>query len=112
MEKQKTGIELIAQERKEQIEKHGYTPELDRKQYSNESLIQAAKYCLTRDPKDYPYGWDDTFAKNIERKHIKLPSIEFDIEMRKIAGAFLAADIDMLLVDKMISDDKESAYFY
>lgn len=111
MKNKKTGIELIAQERKEQIEKHGYTPELDRKQYSNESLLQAAKYCLTLDPNDYPYGWSDAFAENIERKQIKLSTIDFDIEMRKIAGAFLAADIDLLLHEKDLSE-RTDTYLY
>ena len=38
----KTGIELIAQERAEQIEKHGRTIELDVKQNNHHQLSDAA----------------------------------------------------------------------
>lgn len=38
----KTGIEMIAQERAEQIEKHGYTVEKDVEKYGDKGLIGVA----------------------------------------------------------------------
>jgi len=50
----KTGIELIAQERTEQIEKHGRHIMHDVQQNSERQLIDAAKQLLTY----HVYGWN------------------------------------------------------
>lgn len=86
----KTGIELIAEERQEQIEKHGYTREHD-EQYINKELEQAAEYCLSltglwNKSAFWPTGWDNKIAIRIAGKSI--------VEQITIAGAFLMADND------------------
>jgi hypothetical protein len=86
----KTGIELIAQERKEQIEKHGYTLELDAG-YRNKQLVQAAEYCfmltgLWNKSVFWPEGWDNKTAIRIAGKSI--------VEQLVIGAAFLMAEND------------------
>lgn len=92
----KTGAELIAEERQEQIEKHGFDVEKDSSYYQKNELKRAAMYCLTLDNRHYPKNWDSWFMESISRKTLKLSPADFDIEMRKIAGALLAADIDRI----------------
>lgn len=89
----KTGIEFIAQERKEQIEKHGFDVKQDQC-YKNGELKQAAMYCLTLDEKYYPTNWGIWFKQKIQSKRLRLSEQDFEIEMDKIAGAFIAANID------------------
>lgn len=81
----KTGIELIAQERKEQIEKHGWSAEHDSFN-DNGELLQAARFCIGVD--EWPENWDLRFADKISDKD--------DIGKLKVAGAFIAAEIDRL----------------
>lgn len=88
-----TGIELIAIERKEQIEKHGWDNDSE---WESGELAQAAIYCLTLKRKDYPKNWGDWFYKRIQLKKNRMGWNVFKIEMRKIAGALLAAEIDRL----------------
>lgn len=82
----KTGIELIAIERQEQIEKHGYTTENDRV-YDNNQLSDFATAILQEDASWYP--WNKTLWVHIKRKP--------KIEQLAIAGALIAAEIDRLL---------------
>ena len=91
----KTGIELIAAERQEQIDKHGFNVEGD-KHYLNGELVQAAKFCITLDVKDYPKNWDAWFLFSVGQKRKRLSNKDFSIEMAKIGGAFFAAEIDRL----------------
>ena len=90
----KTGIKLIAQERREQIEKHGRTLEKDKKFNCAGELALAAEMLLASvheggiDPEDYPYGWDKEICDNMLRKDYKDRLI--------IAGALIAAEIDRL----------------
>lgn len=86
----KIGIELIAEERREQIEKHAYTKEHD-KQYVNKELVQAAEYCLSltglwNKSVFWPTDWDNSIAIHIAGKTV--------IEQIAIAGAFLIAEND------------------
>lgn len=88
-----SGIELIAQERKEQIEKHKISLTHDR-QFINEELVRAAIYTL--EPSDDNHhkigtngvGWG-LFVTKIKRKD--------RISQLKIAGALIAAEIDRIL---------------
>jgi len=83
----KTGIELIAQERAEQIEKHGWNLKHDANHNCNE-LIYAAAYAL--EPNKFNgsrFDWME-FQSKIDAKT--------DIERLKIAGALIAAEIDRL----------------
>jgi len=83
----KTGIELIAQERAEQIEKHGWDAKHDANHNCNE-FICAAAYAL--EPNEFNgsrFDWIG-FQLKIDSKT--------DIERLKIAGALIAAEIDRL----------------
>jgi len=83
-----TGVELIANERKEQIEKHGRTVARDYAENSNEQLVDAATAIIQRNPIFWPNGWDgDVYAK-IRKKERK--------EQLIIAGALIAAEIDRM----------------
>jgi len=93
----KTGIELIAQERKEQIEKHGWSIEHD-KDYSNGQLIQAAEFCReqaynsTTGCKTEACKWPDGWIKHFENK---VRSKDF-VSQLIVAGAFYMAENDRL----------------
>jgi hypothetical protein len=94
-----TGIELIAQERKEQIEKHGFTFEKYDQYYVNGELLQAACFCLEQAntkqyfvrPEDdikaiWPKNWDISFKNKIIAKSRVCKLI--------VAGAFFMAEND------------------
>jgi len=81
----KTGIDLIAEERAEQIEKHGFDIKND-EDYGNRELLQAALFCMGYE--GWPSNWMDHFKKKIENKSV--------IEQLTVAGAFIAAEIDRL----------------
>jgi hypothetical protein len=87
----KTGIELIAAERAEQIEKHGYTTELDKNNTSHQ-LSEAArilsKFSINEEFDHRPTGWD----RNIWERMCVKPHKDRLI----IAGALIAAEIDRL----------------
>jgi len=53
----KSGIELISEERKEQIEKHGWSIQND-KDYSSEQLIKASLFCINQKLFEWPWYWD------------------------------------------------------
>jgi len=90
----KTGIELIAAERQEQIEKHGRTVEMDVKEnYETELSYFAGLICHANansaDVMSYlPPKWDKVICKHILSKPYKQRLI--------IAGALIAAEIDRL----------------
>lgn len=86
----KTGIELIAIERKEQIEKHGRAVEKDVFQNNDRELSIAASELLHTAPyvEDFPPGWDKSIVIKMARKSYK--------ERLIIAGALIAAEIDRL----------------
>jgi hypothetical protein len=94
----KTGIELIAEERQEQIEKHGRSIESDIENNPNEQLSEAAGWlcyneqgCADLDDviEDHcPDGWDQALWTKMCRKPFE--------ERLIIAGALIAAEIDRL----------------
>ncbi|HLD89410.1 MAG TPA: hypothetical protein VI911_00060 [Patescibacteria group bacterium] len=85
----KTGIELIAIERQEQIEKHGFDKDHDEEMINGE-LIDAAVYLLTGEINYLPKSWD-------EKWHLKFRSkFSNEIESLKVAGALIAAEIDRI----------------
>lgn len=91
-----TGIELIAQERKEQIEKHGRTVEEDRKWNTSYQLSIAAAKILAY-PADVnnhklpPTGWNpDIYKKMADKPYM---------ERLVIAGALIAAELDRLNIN-------------
>lgn len=90
----KTGIELIAAERQEQIEKHGFDAKHDERyndpnaHHTHGDLAYAATHALWPGANFYPPKWDTWFAKKIATKTYK--------ERLIIAGALIAAEIDRL----------------
>jgi len=81
------GIELIAKERKEQIEKHGWDDSHDDK-HTDLSLRNCAIYNLTKDDNFWPSNWDVKYKKKMDAKNYK--------ENLIVAGALIAAEIDRL----------------
>lgn len=94
----KTGIELIAKERQEQIEKHGRTIADDVKYNYAGQLAMAAEFLMQ--PGEYqpaakkallyhcPSGWDETIWLKMCYKN--------EVDRKIIAGALMAAEIDRL----------------
>lgn len=94
----KTGIELIAQERLEQIEKHGRSVRKD--VLENDMLQLAHGACILATPnpthlgnelEDMPTVWDQKLWVKMVNKPYK--------ERLIIAGALLAAEIDRLIAE-------------
>lgn len=95
----KTGIEIISDERKRQIEVEGYTSEHDDKEKGNQIALAAACYAIPAYVLNVPvlnnrktvfdiiWNWDDEFWKPTPNNRIK--------ELAK-AGALIAAEIDRL----------------
>lgn len=88
----KSGIELIAEERKEQIEKHGRSIAKDVELNGDGQLAFGAKILLStsRSEQEFscPKGWDvEIFRKMINKNRIN---------QLTIAGALIAAEIDRL----------------
>jgi hypothetical protein len=93
----KTGIELIAIERQEQIEKHNRSIADDIKYNNDEQLSFGAALLCCKNPEDFydpnsnvgkPYGWDQKVWIKMVIKTYKQRLI--------IAGALIAAEIDRL----------------
>lgn len=90
----KTGIELIVQERKEQIEKHNRTVEHDVHSNDQGQLRFAADFIISYikfspNPDNFkPEGWDIDYWSKLCKKSYR--------ERLIIAGALIAAEIDRL----------------
>lgn len=80
-------IEQVAIERLEQIEKHGWTQEIDLN-YEKKELRDAALYAMTLDPRWWPIGWSEHFRQKIYAKTRKQRMV--------VAAALLCAEIDRL----------------
>jgi hypothetical protein len=85
-----TGIEFIAKQRAEQLEKHKFSIEEDLKHNKYEQLRMGAIFVLTGDEYYYPPTWEQWFYEKISAKESK-------VERLAIAGALIAAEIDRLL---------------
>lgn len=81
-----TGIELIAKERQEQIEKHGFDRRHDEGEAYN--LSNAAVFVLTHDERYYPEEWEEKWKDKFVSKGYE--------ERLIVAGALIAAEIDRL----------------
>jgi len=98
----KTGIELIAQERKEQIEKHGRSVESDVRSNNENQLLSGIMMLVSNivfnqtgmDIPDEafedlrPDGWSITSCRKMMSKDA--------VGQLKVIGAFAAAEIDRL----------------
>lgn len=88
----KTGIELIAAERQEQISKHGFSLERDKEFYQSGQLIDAALFCMDvaangeNAKSSPPTGWVPFFEEKIRSKS--------KIGALKVAGAFYMAETE------------------
>lgn len=91
----KTGLELIAEERQEQIKKHGRSIEEDVKYNANQELRYGAIFLLTN--RGYPKSWDKKWKEKFLKKSY--------LEQLVIAGALLAAEIDRLQNKPLNHDD-------
>lgn len=95
------GAEMIAAERKRQIEKEGWTAEHD-VQHDDESLVWAAVYyalpdgCGTSEEAAFPASWDRSWAKKAK-----------DTRVRQLvkAGALIAAEIDRICDQQSVQAD-------
>jgi hypothetical protein len=86
-----TGIKLIAIERQEQIEKHGWDLSYD-KDYGQGELLMAAQFCLNVN--NYLlWPWHDGAVGTHFFNKIKSKT---PIERIVIAGAFCAAELDRI----------------
>lgn len=106
------GIVLIAQERNEQIQKHGRSSEHDRRFNNHYQLTQAVSLLVWVDEENYgndidaccPSDWD----VEIWRKMMSKPYFE----RVKIAGALCVAELDRIILDdewdRFIKEGQES----
>ena len=83
----KTGIELITEEREEQILKHGFKVENDA-DYSNNELVKASFFAINPEQFEWPFYWREDYRSKILRKT--------RIQRLTVAGALIAAEIDRL----------------
>ncbi len=102
----KSGVELIAIERQEQIEKHGRTINRDAHENQDMQLSFASSFLCTDYPMGclevediieghIPKGWDKNIWKKMVNKTYK--------ERLIIAGALIAAEIDRIQYDDLIT---------
>ena len=84
----KTGVELIAAERAEHVEKHGYTVQGDRSRNDDCELTDAAIGAISADSTKFPITWKLPYIKKICDKTYK--------ERLILAGALIAAEIDRI----------------
>jgi len=91
-----TGVELISKERREQIEKHGRTVQMDVDHNRAYQLAEAASVLTTekfRNSKHrfslMPEEWDDEISLKMCKKGRK--------ERLAIAGALIAAELDRII---------------
>lgn len=92
---EKTGIELIAQERKRQIEVEGWTPEHDSEHGNQEIASAAACYATPKERRSSYKGSDVPTEWPWEFKFWKPTPKDRKRELVK-AGALIAAEIDRL----------------
>lgn len=93
-----TGIEMIIEERKHQLEKLGFTIEADVKKYKGGQLLMLAHYIMLGNNANMPKdSWSVDYIKQIHRH--SLP------KQLAIAGALIAAHIDVVLaIEKEIAE--------
>jgi hypothetical protein len=85
-----TGIEMIAAERKQQIEELKFTVEKDVEKRNNGELLRFANYLISADSDYFPKGFHPDYVNQFFMKP--------RIKQLTIAGAFIAAEIDRLIV--------------
>ena len=99
----KSGIQLIAIERQEQIEKHGRTVDHDFIANSDGQLREAAVTMASMEHTDKgtflaPEGWDEESFKRMYYSKCYVDKLI-------VAGAFIAAEIDRINYELKINTD-------
>lgn len=79
------GHMLIAEERMEQVTKHGRILTIDVK-WTNKELLRASMFCMTLNEALWPENMGDELKNKLKAKPY--------IERLSIAGAFIAAEMD------------------
>lgn len=97
---QKSGIELIAIERQEQIEKHGRTIEADRIQNADGQLLHAAKMLISNSRVEQEYGCPKGWDSGIYQKMIN----KGKLKQLVVAGALYMAENTRLGENKYQQD--------
>lgn len=85
----KTAIELIAQERNDQLTKHHFTVKQDVISHHENELIQAALYAINQDVFAAPADWHYSFKDRMKKKD--------RVKQLVTASALIAAEIDRIL---------------
>lgn len=93
------GVELIAIERQEQVDKHGFGPDHDAyADHDRGELVAAAVYLLSKVPRGEKLG---LYPKHWAGRH----KFKFDektrLEKLVVAGALIAAEIDRIQRDSL-----------
>lgn len=83
-----TGVEMIAIERREQKVKHNKSIKHDYEQYPDFELADAAEALISNNLFKFPRTWNLEYCKKLLDKPY--------MERLVVAGAFLAAQIDVL----------------
>lgn len=109
-----TGLEIIAIERQEQIEKHGYTDELTKQNphwYNKHQLSRVASLLLhsedlTYSSKMHPMEMaiDLKMIEEWDEEKLRYMASKTYVERLVIAGALIAAEIDRI---NMLKEDKQ-----
>lgn len=99
---EKTGLELIAEERQRQIEVEGWTPEHDAEHNQGELANAAALYAMTDEQREYMnYSWGNDMYLTMWA--FELSALKFTPEDRirqlQKAGALIAAEMDRLILE-------------
>jgi hypothetical protein len=67
---------------------------MDKKYYSNNELIRGDLFCISPLFFEWPHNWDSLFRNKIINKN--------RVDQLKIAGAFIAAEIDRLQSEESV----------
>ncbi len=100
---EKTGLELIAEERQRQIQVEGWTPEHDAEHNQGELANAAALYAMTDEQREYMnYSWGNDMYLTMwafELKWLKFTPEDRIRQLQK-AGALIAAEMDRLILEE------------
>lgn len=97
----KTGDELIAMERERQVLVKGHTIMTDALKYKNGELLMVANALISKNINDAPHDWPDEQVKEWIEKD--------DTERLILAGAFIAAQIDVYNFMQQVNESMKYA---
>lgn len=92
----KTGIELIAEERQEQLNKHNWTHEHDDGHVYGELRVVAAILCVQGTDHYVNSNFQSEYSSGQNAWGLEEKLKRYDIHRLKVAGALIAAEIDRL----------------